>query len=412
MTHTRNGTAEDSIPIDRKPNGRGSRRCATRVARSVRFLAFTIAVTTGAFAPLSAQPRIANTVLDTISSDQASFRLVRAVEGLDQPWSFAFLPDGDVLVTERRGTLWRVGPRSTDEVAGTPRVVASGQGGLLDIALHPDFTSNRLVYLSFSDRYQGGLGTAVARARLDGVALQDMEVIFRMNRSTSGGRHFGSRLIFGTDDMLYITIGDRGTPNRSQDREDHAGTVIRIAADGSIPEDNPFVGRSDAAPEVYSYGHRNAQGIALHPETGEIWLHEHGPQGGDEINIVAAGNNYGWPVITYGVNYGSGTPIGEGTSRPGMEQPVIYWSPSIAPSGMAFYFGDSFPEWQGDIFVGALRGRHLRRVELDGDEVVGQELLLLGTVGRIRDVRQGPDGYLYVITDESDGGLYRLEPAR
>ncbi|MCG8480202.1 MAG: PQQ-dependent sugar dehydrogenase [Spirochaetales bacterium] len=412
MTYINDRTTETEASAVPRPNARRADRRTTHGSRGAPILAFCLIVSVGAPALLDARPRMTNTVLDTISSDQASFRLVRAVEGLDEPWSFAFLPDGDVLVTERRGTLWRVGPQSTDEVTGTPRVVASGQGGLLDIALHPAFASNRLVYLSFSDRYQGGLGTAVARARLDGAALQDMEVIFRMNRSTSGGRHFGSRLIFGTDGMLYITIGDRGTPNRSQDREDHAGTVIRIAADGSIPEDNPFVGRSDAAPEVYSYGHRNAQGIALHPETGEIWLHEHGPQGGDEINIVAAGNNYGWPVITYGVNYGSGTPIGEGTSRPGMEQPVLHWSPSIAPSGMAFYSGNSFPEWRGDIFVGALRGQHLRRLELDGDEVVGQELLLLGTVGRIRDVRQGPDGSLYLITDESDGGLYRLEPAR
>ncbi len=392
----------------RKPEADRRTAGARRGALVPTVLIVVLAVVT---TPLSAQPRATDTVLDTISSDQASFRLVRVVEGLDEPWSFAFLPDGDVLVTERRGTLWRVGARDTAEVAGVPRVVASGQGGLLDIVLHPTFASNGLVFLSYSDRYQGGLGTAVARARLDGAALRDLEVIFRMNRPTPGGRHFGSRLVFGTDGMLYITIGDRGTPSRSQDRADHAGTLIRIAPDGSIPADNPFIGRGDAAPEVYSYGHRNAQGIAVHPETGEIWLHEHGPQGGDEINIVAAGNNYGWPVITYGVNYGSGTPIGEGTSRPGMEQPVLHWSPSIAPSGMAFYSGDRFPQWRGDIFVGALRGQHLRRVELDGEVVVGQELLLLGAAGRIRDVRQGPDGYLYLITDESDGGLYRLEPA-
>ena len=334
------------------------------------------------------------------------------MEGLREPWSVVFLPGGDVLVTERTGSLWLVAGDTVEPVSGAPNVAAVGQGGLLDLALHPDFESNRFVYMSFSDRYEFGAGTAVARGRLEGNRLTDVEVIFRMNRSSAGGRHFGSRIVFGTDGMLYVTIGDRGDRERAQDPGDHAGSLLRIRPDGSIPSDNPFAGDDEGAPEVYSYGHRNAQGMAVHPQTGEVWLHEHGPQGGDEINVVERGANYGWPVITYGANYGTGTPIGEGTSKPGMEQPLLHWTPSIAPSGMAFYTGEQFPAWQGDLFAGALAARHLRRVELDGQEVTGQEVLLDGVVGRIRDVREGPDGLLYLITDERSGGLYRIEPAR
>jgi aldose sugar dehydrogenase len=350
--------------------------------------------------------------LGRFSSAEADFRLVRVVEGLREPWSFAFLPGGDALVTERTGGLWRVTGDSVEAVSGAPNVAAVGQGGLLDLALHPDFASNRLVYMSYSDRYDFGVGTAVARGRLDGRRLTDVEVIFRMNRSSAGGRHFGSRIVFGRDGLLYITTGDRGDRDRAQDASDHAGSVLRIRPEGSIPSDNPFAGGGDGTAEIYSYGHRNAQGMAVHPQTGEIWLHEHGPQGGDEINVVERGANYGWPVISYGANYGTGTPIGEGTSKPGMEQPILHWTPSIAPSGLAFYSGDRFPGWQGDAFVGALAGRHLRRVELDGRKVVEQEVLLDGVVGRIRDVREGPDGLLYLITDERDGGLYRIEPTR
>jgi len=361
-------------------------------------------------ASVSAEPVVVNRTVGTYTSEQESFRLVQVAEGLTEPWSFAFLPDGSVLVTEISGSLFHIDGRTVREIDGVPSVSATGQGGLLDIVLDPDFSPNRLVYFSFADRYEFGLGTAVARGRLRGTRLRDVEVIFRMNRSSGGGRHFGSRLVFGTDGMLYVTIGDRGAQDRAQDPGDHAGSLVRIRPDGSIPADNPFDDGRDGAPEVYSYGHRNAQGIAVNPETGEIWLHEHGPQGGDEINIVEAGANYGWPVITYGANYGTGTQIGEGTSKPGMEQPVTYWVPSIAPSGMAFSTGSSFPGWQGDLFVGALVARHLRRVELDGDSVVGEEVLLDGVVGRVRDVRVGPDGLIYLVTDERSGGLYRLEP--
>lgn len=370
-----------------------------------------IALLAPGFATVAADPAAVGEPVGTHESGQTGFRLVRVVGGLSEPWGFAFLPDGGVLVTERRGSLWLVDGDDVRAVDGVPSVAAVGQGGLLDVALDPDFAANRRLYLSYSDRYELGVGTAVARASLLDGRLRDVEVIFRMNRSSAGGRHFGSRLLFDRDGYLYVTLGDRGQQDRAQDPSDHAGSVLRIHPDGAIPADNPFAG-GGGAPEIFSYGHRNAQGIALHPETGRVWIHEHGPQGGDEINVLRAGNNYGWPVITYGVNYGTGTPIGEGTSKPGMEQPLTYWSPSIAPSGMAFYTGDAFPGWQGDLFVGALAGTHLRRVELDGREVVDEEILLDGVVGRVRDVRQGPDGLLYLITDEADAGLYRLEPTR
>jgi glucose/arabinose dehydrogenase len=359
-----------------------------------------------------ADPVASTTIVDRgITSEQATFDLVQLARGLNRPWSFAFLPDGDVLITERPGALWRFNGSAFTQVTGVPTASAVGQGGLLDIIVDPDHDENQYVYFSYSDRYSFGYGTVVARGRLEGSELADVEELFRMNRSSAGGRHFGSRLAFGADGMLYITLGDRGQQDRAQDPEDHAGSLVRIAPDGSIPGDNPFA-NGGGAPEIWSYGHRNAQGMALNPETGEIWLHEHGPQGGDEINIARRGDNYGWPVITYGVNYGIGTEIGEGTAKPGMEQPVTYWVPSIAPSGMAFYSGNLFPEWQGDIFVGALAGQHLRRVELSGDTVVSQEVLLDRVVGRIRDVRTGPDGHLYFVTDDTDGGLYRLEPSR
>ena len=358
-----------------------------------------------------ADPRPAEGEQRRFSSEQADFTLQQLVTDLAHPWGFAFLPDGGILITERPGRLWLYNGTQMEEVTNLPPIDPNRQGGLLDIVIHPNYQRNGWIYMSYSSRYDGGFGTAVSRARLDGTRLTNVEQIFRMNNPSGAGQHFGSRLLFDRERNLYITIGDRGRGERAQDPFDHAGTLIRLRADGSIPPDNPFAGGADGAPEVFSYGHRNAQGIALHPQTGEIWLHEHGPQGGDEINIAREGNNYGWPTITYGVNYGTGTPIGEGTSAPGLEQPIIYWSPSIAPSGMAFYTGDLFPEWQGDIFAGALAGQHLRRVELDGNRVVAQEMLLPGTVGRVRDVRQGPDGALYILTDAARGALYRLAPA-
>lgn len=364
----------------------------------------------------SQTPQVSGTVIQTVDSQQAEFDLVQIVDGLDHPWGFAFLPDGDILITERPGSLLRLTVDGVREVSGLPPVTANGQGGLLDVILHPDYERTGWIYFTYSARYDGGLGTTVARAQIDEAQLSGVEELFRINAPSWGGRHFGSRMAFDADGYLYITVGDRGERDRAQDTGDHAGSVIRLNDDGSIPADNPFVGESDAAAELYSYGHRNAQGIALHPETGAIWLHEHGPQGGDEVNVVRSGANYGWPLVSYGDEYGSGVPVSEQTSMPGVEEPLLIWKPSIAPSGMAFYTGDRFPEWHGDLFVGALAGRHLRRVELDRDDtrelaVQDQEVLLEGTVGRIRDVRPGPDGMLYLITDEDSGGLYRLEPA-
>jgi glucose/arabinose dehydrogenase len=303
----------------------------------------------------------------------------------------------------------RGGVLDPDPLAGVPVVYASGQGGLLDVILDPDFASNRLVYLSYAARADGGAGTRVARARLGDAGLEDLEVIFAA-MVTGGGRHFGSRLGFDPDGYLFVTLGERGASERAQDLGSLAGKVVRLHADGSVPAGNPFVGRPGAGPEIYSYGHRNPQGLAVHPETGRVWVEEHGPRGGDEVNLVAAGVNYGWPVITYGRAY-SGGAIGEGSAKEGMAQPVHYWVPSISPSGMAFYQGDAFPQWQGDLLVGALSGELLARLELDGEQVAGEERLLEGVLGRIRDVRVGPDGYVYLLTDHANGALLRLEPA-
>jgi glucose/arabinose dehydrogenase len=319
-----------------------------------------------------------------------------------------------MLVTERPGRLRIVGKDGKldpQPVAALPAIAAHGQGGLLDVALHPRFLQNGLVYLSYAARGDGGVGTEVARGRLSGYRLENVEVIFRQQPKGSTGRHFGSRLVFDREGYLYVTLGDRGEMERAQKADDHAGSVIRLYDDGRVPADNPFVGRSGWKPEKYTLGNRNMQGAALHPRTGMLWTHEHGPQGGDEVNVIRPGVNYGWPVITYGVNYGIGTKIGEGTQKAGMAQPLHYWVPSIAPSGMAFYTGDRFPGWRGNLFVGALRDQMLVRLTLDGEKVVSEERMLKNVLGRIRDVRNGPDGYLYLLTDESNGVLARIEPA-
>jgi glucose/arabinose dehydrogenase len=345
-------------------------------------------------------------------TQEHTFRIVKVVEGLQNPWGLAFLPDGRMLVTERAGRLRVVqgGKLLPEPVAGLPQVAAVGQGGLMDIALHPRFGENGLLYLSYVARGDDGVGTEVVRGRLAGGRLEDTKSIFRQQPKGSGGRHFGSRLVFDRQGYLYITLGDRGEQERAQKPDDHAGSVIRLHDDGRVPTDNPFSGKAGWKPEKYTIGNRNIQGAALHPQTGRLWIHEHGPQGGDEVNLVRAGANYGWPVITYGVNYGFGTKIGEGTHKPGMEQPLHYWVPSIAPSGMAFYTGDKFPHWRGDLFVGALRDQLLVRLKLDGEKIVREERMLRDVLGRIRDVRTGPDGFLYLLTDEARGMLARLEP--
>jgi aldose sugar dehydrogenase len=346
-------------------------------------------------------------------STEHSFRVVGLVRGLELPWALAFLPDGRMLVTEKAGRLRIVkdGRLDPQPVAGLPDVAVYGQGGLMDVALHPRFKDNGLVYLSFAARGADGVGTEVARGRLAGHRLEDVQVIFRQSPKGSTGRHFGSRLVFDRQGYLYLTLGDRGEMERAQLPGDHAGSVIRLHDDGRVPQDNPFAGKASWKPEKYTLGNRNQQGAALHPQTGVLWTHEHGPQGGDEVNVIRAGANYGWPVITYGVQYVIGTQIGEGTHKAGMEQPLHKWVPSIAPSGMAFYTGDKFPKWRGSLFVGALKAQLLVRLELDGEKVVREERLLEGVLGRIRDVRTGPDGYIYLLTDESRAVLARLEPA-
>ncbi len=344
------------------------------------------------------------------TSEEHRYRVVEVVTGLEHPWGLAFLPDGDILVTERSGRLRvvRDGVLDPEPVAGVPEVRARGQGGLLDVVLHPRFDENRLVYLAYSKPGDRGATTALGRGRLEGGRLADFQDIFVADAWGGGDRHYGSRIVFDRQGMLYLTIGERGSMNRSQDTGDHAGTTIRLHDDGRVPADNPFADRADVRPEIFSYGHRNAQGMVIHPETGEIWQNEHGPRGGDEINLVLPGRNYGWPAITHGIDY-SGVPITNATERLGMEQPLLHWTPSIAPSGMAIYTGERFPGWRGDVFVGALAGRHLRRVVFDGVRVVHQESLVQN-LARIRDVRQGPDGYLYLLTDERDGAVLRIEP--
>jgi glucose/arabinose dehydrogenase len=353
-----------------------------------------------------------NAAAQTFGSQEHDFRVVKVVEGLEQPWSLSFLPDGRMLVTEKAGRLRLVVDNKLvpTPVAGLPQVTVHGQGGLFDVVLHPDYSKNSLVYLSYAARGDDGVGTELARGKLNGDRLENVQVLFRQSPKGSRGQHFGGRIAFDRAGYLYLTLGDRGEMPRAQKPDDHAGSVIRLHDDGRVPADNPFVGKAGWKPEKFTLGNRNIQGAALHPVSGRLWTHEHGPQGGDEINVIRAGVNYGWPVITYGANYGSGSKIGEGTHKEGMEQPLYYWVPSIAPSGMAFYTGDRFPKWKGDLFVGSLKFQLLVRLRLDGEKVVKEERLMQGALGRIRDVRMGPDGLLYLLTDESSGVLARLEP--
>jgi len=340
-------------------------------------------------------------------------RIVTLARGLEHPWSMAFLPNGDMLITERSGRLRMLenGRLRPQPISGLPNIISVGQGGLLDVILHPNYRDNGWIYLSYSAPGFEGMGTEVARARLDDYRLKDLQVIFRLEKKSQTAHHFGSRLAFDRAGYLYISIGDRGERPRAQMLDDHAGSIIRIHADGRIPADNPFTSQPNTKPEIFSYGHRNPQGMVLHPSTGRLWIHEHGPQGGDELNIIHKGRNYGWPVITYGINYVSGTSIGDGSHKPGMEQPDYYWVPSIAPSGITFYTGDRFPQWKGSLFIGSLKFRLLTRLVLDGNSVIKEERLLRDRLGRIRDVRTGPDGYLYLLTDAANGKLVRLEPA-
>ena len=345
---------------------------------------------------------------------KAAIRVETVARGLEHPWALAFLPDGRILVTERPGRLRCVelDGRVSEPFGGVPQVLARGQGGLLDVALDPRFADNRLVYLSYAEPGAGSTaGTAVARGRLGEGRLEDVRVIYRQQPKVQGSLHFGSRLVFARDGILFVTQGDRGTHrDGAQDLSVDFGKIVRINPDGSVPRDNPFVSRAGARPEIWSYGHRNVQGAALHPQTGQLWTVEHGARGGDELNRPEAGKNYGWPVITYGIDY-SGAKIGEGTAKPGMEQPVYYWDPVIAPSGMTFYTGDAFPDWKGSIFIGSLDPGLLVRLTLEDGRVAREGRYLGDLRERMRDVRQGPDGLLYLLTDSSDGRILRVRPA-
>ena len=344
-------------------------------------------------------------------SAQARFEIEVVASGLEHPWALAFLPDRRMLVTERRGRLRVVDEgRVSVPLAGLPQVYARGQGGLLDVAVHPDFTENHHIYLAYAAAGSGGAGTEVVRARLHDDRIDEVETIFRALPKAGGGRHFGSRLLFAPDGKLLVTLGDRGHRPNGQNLGTHTGSIIRVELDGAVPDDNPFVSFDGVRPEILTFGNRNVQGIAAQPGSARIWAHEHGPQGGDEINIVRAGTNYGWASITYGRNYGIGTKIGDGTHREGVAPPVHQWTPSIAPSGMAFYSGDKFSGWRGDLFVGSLKFATLVRFDIDDDRVVGEERLIEGELGRIRDVRMGPDGYLYILNDDADGVIARLVP--
>ena len=337
--------------------------------------------------------------------------------GLDHPWGLDFLPDGALLVTERSGKMRIVeNGRISRPVTGVPKVRATGQGGLFDVAVAADHRQSGLIFFTYSEPGNGGAGTAVASARLvrtgDGAQLQSVRTIFTMNKKSRGGRHFGSRLIVHPDGTLFFTIGDRGKRNRAQDMRDHAGAVLRINPDGSVPSDNPFADGKNGLPELWSKGHRNPQGAALDPATGSLWITEHGARGGDELNRPVAGKNYGWPVISYGRHY-SGFKIGQGHSAPGYEQPVYYWDPSIAPSGLAIYDGPMFPEWQGDLLAGALKYQLLARLQRGpGGKIVAEEQMFAGEFGRIRDVSVAKDGSIYLLTDADNGRIIRLSRAK
>lgn len=371
---------------------------------------------------------------DTWSFTTADYKLrvTTVVDGLQNPWAVAFLPDGRMLVTERRGTLRIIANGKLQElpVGAMPKVAQHGQGGLLDVVLHPKYASNGWIYWTYNASEAGLHGTELARGKLggspDAPVMTDVQVLFKMAPKSDRAFHFGARIVFDRDDYLYVTLGDRGDSpakgvlQRAQALNDHAGKTIRLTDDGRVPPDNPFVRTPGAKPEIFTLGNRNIQGAALHPGTGKLWTHEHGPQGGDEVNIMVGGANYGWPVVTHGANYGSGTQIGEGTTRAGMTPPLLHWTPSIAPSGMAFVGSDgnggvrptNFPKWRGNALAGALAGQMVIRMRLAGDTVASQERLFTQTLGRIRDVRNGPDGNIYLLTDSDNAALLRVEPAK
>ncbi|WP_445158313.1 PQQ-dependent sugar dehydrogenase [Halomonas sp. E14] len=389
----------------------------------------------GTFGMAHAAPEVTEQEIQAaIETEEGNLRLVQVVGGLEHPWAVAWLPDGRMLITERPGNLYLVDDDEITEVGNLPRIDAEedqqtapeggNQGGLMDVAVHPDHDDNGWIYFTYSspgddDSVMGddeyGTGTALARARLsdDGSELTDLETIYAQVPRTAPGRHYGSRIVFPGDGSVMFSIGDRGIRYPSQDLTDPGGSIIRLNEDGGAFEGNPFIGvePGNLRPEIFSYGHRNNQGLALHPDTGALWAIDHGPnQGGEQLYVAEAGSNHGWPQVSFGTEYDTDEFIGIGREAPGAKPPVHVWDETLAPSGLAFYTGEEFPGWQGNLFVGALYAERLHRLVLDGESIAHEEILLENEVGRIRDVRQGPDGMLYVLTDESDGGLYRLEP--
>lgn len=378
--------------------------------RTLMLLATVTVALTACRRPLDAEARSLQS--PTPSPITGVVTVETVASGLEHPWALDFLPDGRIVVTERPGRLRIVDldGNVSAPIAGLPAVHAQGQGGLLDVAVDPDFETTGLVYFTFAEPGEGGVGTAAARAKLGESSLTELQVIYSQRPKLSGNGHFGSRIVFASDGTLFITQGDRQSyRDRAQDLSQGMGKVVRINRDGSIPGDNPFVSRADAQPEIWSYGHRNLQGAARHPESGALWTVEHGARGGDELNHPEAGKNYGWPVITYGRDY-SGLPIGEGTARDGMEQPVYFWDPVIAPSGLAFNTSTRYPGWQGSLLIGSLTPGCLVRLELRDGRVVHEERHLAELNERIRDVVQGPDGYLYLVTDNAAGRILRVVP--
>lgn len=380
-------------------------------------------------------PQLGQQVIEsTVSSEKASYQITRIVSGLTNPWALDWLPDGRMLVTERPGNLYLIDGDKITQVNGLPNIhsdedqktapMGGSQSGLLDVAVHPDYANNGWIYLTYSspgdadglEKSNIATATAVARAKLsaDGTQLQQLETIYAQSPRRVPGRHYGSRIVFDENNTILVSIGDRGLRAPSQDLTDPAGSIIRIMEYGGAYENNPFVGVApgNLRPEIYSYGHRNNQAMALHPETGELWTAEHGPNGGDLLHRIMPGENYGWPQVAFAGDYATSEMIGIGDSAPGVTAPVYGWKASMAPSGMAFYQGEAFPDWQGSLFIGSLKQSQLHRIELHNNEVEHEEILIKGMVGRIRDVQQGPDGFLYVVTDESNanGGVYQIAP--
>jgi aldose sugar dehydrogenase len=342
-------------------------------------------------------------------SGDLDFKIDTLATGLTNPWGLEFLPDGKILIVERPGRLriWEDGLLRNEAVPGLPEIWAHGQGGLLDVVMHPDYEQNQWLYFAYSAPGPGGGNTAIGRGKLQDHQIVAFEQLFHGFPLSSGGAHFGSRIVFDSENYLFTTIGDRGIMNDAQNLGNHRGTVLRMYDDGSVPEDNPFVNEPGARPEIWSYGHRNIQGMVIHPETGDLWTHEHGPKGGDEINVVFKGENYGWPLATHGINY-NGTVITQDTTLPGKVDPILHWTPSIAPCGLDIVTSDKYPDWQGNLLVGALAGQHIHRVVIEGREVVETEKILQD-FARFRAIRQGPDGYIYILT-ESPGLFVRLIP--